>query len=153
MVKDLGGLGKEDFLRKVRERFDVRPAEAPEPRRRGEFSLLFEEIWQTLTPREPVNREDPIASLDVSLLQDRLLAPVLGIGDPRTDPRVDFVGGIRGTGELEERVRSGRGAVAFSMFPTSLAEVMAIADAGATMPPKSTWFEPKLRSGLFVHRF
>jgi len=153
VVKDLGGLGKEDFLRKVRERFDVRPAEVPEPRRRGEFSLLFEEIWQTLTPREPVNREDPIASLDVSLLQDRLLAPVLGIGDPRTDPRVDFVGGIRGTGELEERVRSGRGAVAFSMFPTSLAEVMAIADAGATMPPKSTWFEPKLRSGLFVHRF
>src|SRR5664280_1670185 len=153
VVKDLGGLGKEDFLRKVRERFDVRPAEVPEPRRRGEFSLLFEEIWQTLTPREPVNREDPIASLDVSLLQDRLLAPVLGIGDPRTDPRVDFVGGIRGTGELEERVRSGRGAVAFSIFPTPLAEVMAIADAGATMPPKSTWFEPKLRSGLFVHRF
>ena len=153
VVKDLGGLGKEDFLRKVRERFDVRAAEAPEPRGKGQIALFLEETWQTLTPREPVNREDPIASLDVSLLQDRLLAPVLGIGDPRTDPRVDFVGGIRGTGELEERVRSGRGAVAFSMFPTSLAEVMAIADAGATMPPKSTWFEPKLRSGLFVHRF
>ena len=153
VVKDLGGLGKEDFLGKVRERFDMKPAEAPEPRRRGEFSFFLEETWQTITPRDPVDRADPMASLDVSVLQDRLLGPVLGIGDPRTDPRVDFVGGIRGTGELEERVRSGRGAVAFSMFPTSLAEVMAIADAGATMPPKSTWFEPKLRSGLFVHRF
>jgi len=153
VIKDLGELGKEDFLRKVRERFDLRPAEAPEPRRRGEFSLLFEETWQTLTPKEPVAASDPVSSLDVSILQDRLLGPVLGIGDPRTDPRIDFVGGIRGTGELEERVRTGRGVVAFSMFPTSLAEVMAIADAGATMPPKSTWFEPKLRSGLFVHRF
>src|ERR1017187_6650244 len=153
VVKDLGGLGEEDYLRKVRERFDVRRAEAPEPRRRGEFSLFFKETWQTLTPKEPITGLDPVSSLDVSILQDRLLGPVLGIGDPRTDPRIDFVGGIRGTGELEERVRSGRGAVAFSMFPTSLAEVMAIADGGATMPPKSTWFEPKLRSGLFVHRF
>lgn len=153
VVKDLRGLGKEDFLRKVSERFDVRPAEAPEPRRKGQIALFLEETWQTITPRDPVDRADPIASLDVSVLQDRLLGPVLGIGDPRTDPRIDFVGGIRGTGELEERVRSGRGAVAFAMFPTSLAEVMAIADAGATMPPKSTWFEPKLRSGLFVHRF
>ena len=115
--------------------------------------MFFEENWQTLTPNEPVSGADPVSSLDVSILQDRLLGPVLGIGDPRTDPRIDFVGGIRGTGELEERVRAGRGAVAFAMFPTSLAEVMAIADAGATMPPKSTWFEPKLRSGLFVHRF
>jgi uncharacterized protein (DUF1015 family) len=153
VVKDLGGSGKEDFLGKVRERFDSRPAETPHPRHRGAFCMFFEGSWQTLTPREPVPDSDPISSLDVSILQDRLLGPVLGIGDPRTDPRIDFVGGIRGTGELEERVRSGRGAVAFSMFPTSLAEVMAIADAGATMPPKSTWFEPKLRSGLFVHRF
>jgi len=153
VVKDLGGLGKEDFLRKVRERFDLRPAEAPEPRRRGEFSLYFEENWQTLTLKEPVSSKDPVATLDVSILQDRLLGPVLGIGDPRTDPRIDFVGGIRGMGELEERVRSGRGAVAFAMYPTQISDVMAIADAGATMPPKSTWFEPKLRSGLFVHRF
>ncbi len=153
VVKDLGGLGKEDFLRKVRERFDVRPAEAPEPRRRGQFSLFFEDVWQTLTPREPIAVSDPVASLDVSILQDRLLGPVLGIGDPRTDPRIDFVGGIRGTGELEERVKSGRGAVAFAMYPTQISDVMAIADAGVTMPPKSTWFEPKLRSGLFVHRF
>lgn len=153
VVKDLGGKTREDFLRTVSERFGMRPAAAPEPRQKGEFCMFFEEHWQTLTPREPVPVSDPIESLDVSVLQNRLLGPVLGIGDPRTDPRVDFVGGIRGTGELEGRVRSGRGAVAFSMFPTSLAEVMAIADAGATMPPKSTWFEPKLRSGLFVHRF
>ena len=89
----------------------------------------------------------------MSILQDRLLAPILGIQDPRTDKRIDFVGGIRGTGELEKRVGSGAFAVAFSMYPTTVAELMAIADAGETMPPKSTWFEPKLRSGLFVHRF
>jgi uncharacterized protein (DUF1015 family) len=153
VVKDLGGKKTGDFLEGVRARFTVTPAAAPEPTRHGQFSMFFEEHWQTLTPREPIPVSDPIESLDVSVLQNRLLGPVLGIGDPRTDPRVDFVGGIRGTGELEGRVRSGRGAVAFSMFPTSLAEVMTIADAGATMPPKSTWFEPKLRSGLFVHRF
>src|ERR1035437_2576085 len=153
VVQDLGGRGKEFFLRRVRERFAVRPPEAPEPRRRGQFSLFFEDVWQTLTPREPIAVSDPVASLDVSILQDRLLGPVLGIGDPRTDPRIDFVGGIRGTGELEERVKSGRGALAFAMYPTQISDVMAIADAGVTMPPKSTWFEPKLRSGLFVHRF
>jgi uncharacterized protein (DUF1015 family) len=153
VVKDLGGLGEGDFLRKVKEGFDVKPAGAPEPSRRGTFSLYLKGDWQTITPREPVAGNDPVASLDVSILQERLLAPVLGIGDPRTDPRIDFVGGIRGTQELEERVRSGRGAVAFAMYPTQIADVMAIADAGVTMPPKSTWFEPKLRSGLFVHRF
>jgi uncharacterized protein (DUF1015 family) len=153
VVKDLGGKTKEEFLRKVGERFDMKPAEAPEPRRRGIFTLYLEETWQTITPREPVTGNDPVSRLDVSILQDRLLAPVLGIGDPRTDPRIDFVGGIRGTGELEERVKSGRGAVAFALYPTQISDVMAIADAGVTMPPKSTWFEPKLRSGLFVHRF
>ena len=153
VVKDLGGLGEEDFLRKVKEGFDVKPAEAPEPSRRGTFSLYLKENWQTITPREPVAGNDPVSRLDVSILQERVLAPVLGIGDPRTDPRIDFVGGIRGTKELEERVRSGRGAVAFAMYPTQISDVMAIADAGVTMPPKSTWFEPKLRSGLFVHRF
>jgi uncharacterized protein (DUF1015 family) len=153
VVKDFGGKKTGDFLEGVGKRFSIAPALGASPSRKGEFCMFFEETWQALTPRELVDRADPIGSLDVSILQDRLLGPVLGIGDPRTDPRVDFVGGIRGTGELEERVRTGRGAVAFSMFPTSLAEVMAIADAGATMPPKSTWFEPKLRSGLFVHRF
>ncbi len=153
VVRNLGGKTTGDFLEGVRARFTVTAAAAPEPARRGQFSMLFEENWQTLTPREPVSGSDPISSLDVSILQDRLLGPVLGIGDPRTDPRIDFVGGIRGTGELEERVRSGRGAVAFAMYPTQISDVMAIADAGVTMPPKSTWFEPKLRSGLFVHRF
>ncbi|HTS03645.1 MAG TPA: DUF1015 family protein [Thermoanaerobaculia bacterium] len=153
VVKDLNGLSKEDFLRRVSERFDVRPAEAPEPRLRGTFALYLEENWQTITPKEPVAGNDPVSRLDVSILQDRLLSPILGVGDPRTDPRIDFVGGIRGTKELEERVRSGRGAVAFAMYPTQISDVMAIADAGVTMPPKSTWFEPKLRSGLFVHRF
>ncbi len=153
VVKDLNGMSKEGFLGRVSERFDLKPAESPEPRQRGTFTMFFEGNWRTLTPREPVAASDPIASLDVSLLQDRLLSPVLGIGDPRTDPRIDFVGGIRGTRELEERVTSGRGAVAFAMYPTQISDVMAIADAGVTMPPKSTWFEPKLRSGLFVHRF
>ena len=98
-----------------------------------------------------IDRADPIASLDVSLLQDRVLAPILGIGDPRTDKRIDFVGGIRGTAELERRVNSGEMAIAFSLYPTTLDQLMAVSDAGQVMPPKSTWFEPKLRSGLFVH--
>ena len=153
VVKDLGGKTAGNFFEGVRARFAVTAAAAPEPARRGQFSMFFEGNWQTITSRDPVDRADPIASLDVSIIQDRLLGPVLGIGDPRTDPRIDFVGGIRGTGELEERVRSGRGAVAFAMYPTQISDVMAIADAGVTMPPKSTWFEPKLRSGLFVHRF
>ena len=122
VVKDLGGKTKDEFLRMDRERFDMKPAEAPEPRRRGTFTLYLEENWQTITPKEPVTGNDPVSRLDVSILQDRLLAPVLGIGDPRTDSRIDFVGGIRGTGELEERVRSGRGAVAFAMYPTQISD-------------------------------
>ena len=102
-------------------------------------------------PEESIDRGDPIRSLDVSLLQERVLGPVLGIGDQRTDPRIDFVGGGRGTRELEDRVDSGRWTLAVSMSPTTVAELMAVADAGQVMPPKSTWFEPKLASGLFVH--
>jgi uncharacterized protein (DUF1015 family) len=98
-----------------------------------------------------INHDDPIRSLDVSLLQELILAPILGITDPRTDRRVDFVGGIRGTAELERRVKSGEMALAISLFPTTVDQLLAVADAGAIMPPKSTWFEPKLRSGLFVH--
>jgi uncharacterized protein (DUF1015 family) len=98
-----------------------------------------------------VPRHDPVASLDVSLLQDRLLAPILGIGDPRTDARIDFVGGVRGLRELEHRVRSGRAAVAFALHPTRMEQLMAVADAGKLMPPKSTWFEPKLADGLLSH--
>jgi uncharacterized protein (DUF1015 family) len=153
VVKDLGKRTPGDFLERVRGEFDVRPGANGQPARKGEIHMFFEGGWSSLSPVRPVPVSDPIGSLDVSVLQDRLLTPVLGIGDPRTDKRIDFVGGIRGTEELEKRVRSGAAAVAFSMFPTTLHELMAIADAGVTMPPKSTWFEPKLRSGLFVHRF
>ena len=153
LVKDLNGRSPEEFLAAVGGSFRVTEGASPEPERKGEFKMYLGGRWYALAPLAPVDLADPIGSLDVSILQDRLLAPILGIGDPRTDKRIDFVGGIRGTGELIRRVESGAFAVAFSMHPTTVAELMAIADAGATMPPKSTWFEPKLRSGLFVHRF
>ena len=153
LVKDLNGRSAEAFLDEVRKSFAVTEAAGPEPERKGDVRMYLGGRWCGLVPREPVDPADPIGSLDVSVLQERLLAPLLGIGDPRTDKRIDFVGGIRGTDELVRRVDSGAFAVAFSMYPTTVAELMAIADAGATMPPKSTWFEPKLRSGLFVHRF
>jgi uncharacterized protein (DUF1015 family) len=116
------------------------------------FGMYVGGVWRLLVPRPgtlPVS--DPVARLDVAVLQDRLLGPVLGIGDPRTDERIAFVGGVRGVEELERRVASGEHSVAFAMFPTSLEDVMRVADAGAVMPPKSTWFEPKLRSGMVVH--
>jgi uncharacterized protein (DUF1015 family) len=124
----------------------------PAPERPGVVCFFLANEWYRLELDEAtIDRSDPIASLDVSLLQDRILGPVLGIGDPRTDKRIDFVGGIRGTEELERRVRSGEMAIAFSLYPTTLEQLMAVSDAGKIMPPKSTWFEPKLRSGLFVH--
>jgi uncharacterized protein (DUF1015 family) len=107
--------------------------------------------WQTLRPRAAPDESNPIASLDVSVLQDHLLAPVLGIADVRTDKRIDFVGGARGTKELERLVDSGKAAVAFSLYPVSVKDLMAVSDAGGIMPPKSTWFEPKLRDGLLIH--
>ena len=153
LVKDLFGRTPESFLAEVAKAFRVGEADATEPAAKGEFRMYLGGRWYSLAPQDPVPADDPIRSLDVSILQERLLDPVLGIRDPRTDKRIDFVGGIRGTRELEMRVDSGGSAVAFSMFPTTVGELMAIADAGETMPPKSTWFEPKLRSGLFVHRF
>jgi uncharacterized protein (DUF1015 family) len=124
----------------------------PTPDRSGVFCVYLDGGWHRLElDPKGIDRSDPIVSLDVSLLQDRVLSPILGIGDPRTDKRIDFVGGIRGTAELERRVRSGEMAIAFSLYPTTLEQLMAVADAGQVMPPKSTWFEPKLRSGLFVH--
>ena len=140
VLERLGGLGK------------LSPATDPVPERSGVFGVFLDGRWQRLELNPAaIDRSDPIASLDVSLLQDRVLSPILGIGDPRTDKRIDFVGGIRGTAELERRVRSGEMAIAFSLFPTTLNQLMAVSDAGHVMPPKSTWFEPKLRSGLFVH--
>ena len=151
IVRDLAGLSPADFLHAVEERFAVTPGPA-EPASRGDIAMYFEGRWQTLRPRVPPDQADAIGSLDVSVLQDKLLAPVLGIEDVRTSKRIDFVGGIRGPEELVKRVDAD-GGVAFSMYPVSLDQLMDIADAGQIMPPKSTWFEPKLRSGLAIHTF
>ncbi|HOK07474.1 MAG TPA: DUF1015 family protein [Syntrophales bacterium] len=152
VVRDLHGLTVEGFLRRVGEGFLVSPdAEAHTPRRPHEFGLYVGGRWYRLLASAGGDPDDPVQSLDVTILQERLLRPILGIGDPRTDERIDFVGGIRGFRELERLVDAGGFAAAFSLFPTSLEELMAVADAGRIMPPKSTWFEPKLRSGLFVH--
>lgn len=152
-VKDLDGRSPEAFLAEVRGRFEVTEGAAASPAK-GEFAMYLGGRWYGLRPPEgSVDASDPIASLDVSVLQDRLLAPVLGVEDPRTDKRIDFIGGIRGTGELERLVDSGAAAVAFSLHATTVEDLMRIADAGEIMPPKSTWFEPKLRDGLVIHRF
>jgi uncharacterized protein (DUF1015 family) len=150
IVKDLGPLAPVDFLEAVRSRFEVSSGTAT-PGKRGEMAMYFKGTWYTLRPRVPPGGSDPIAGLDVSVLHGQLLEPVLKIGDVRTDKRIDFIGGARGTGELARLVDSGKAAVAFSLFPVSIADLMAVADAGAIMPPKSTWFEPKLRDGLLVH--
>jgi uncharacterized protein (DUF1015 family) len=152
IVKDLGSLASAALLPAVGSRFEVSSGTGT-PARRGEMAMYFERTWYTLRPRVPPGGSDPIEGLDVSVLQGQLLEPVLKIGDVRTDKRIDFVGGARGTVELERLVDSGKAAVAFSLFPVSVADLMAVADAGAIMPPKSTWFEPKLRDGLLVHLF
>jgi uncharacterized protein (DUF1015 family) len=152
VVRDLAGKTPAEVLAKLNRVGRVTPATQPRPRRPGSFCVYLAGAWHLVELNEKtIDRRDPIGSLDVSLLQDRVLGPVLGIGDPRTDKRIDFVGGIRGTAELERRVNSGEMAIAFSLYPTTLDQLMAVSDAGAVMPPKSTWFEPKLRSGLFVH--
>jgi uncharacterized protein (DUF1015 family) len=152
VVRDLGGKTADQVLAELRRIGRVSPTSQPRPERAGTFCVYLGGGWYTveLDPAT-IDRRAPIGSLDVSLLQERVLAPLLGIGDPRTDQRIDFVGGIRGTAELERRVRSGEMAIAFSLYPTTMEQLMAVADAGCVMPPKSTWFEPKLRSGLFVH--
>lgn len=152
VVKDLNGWEPEAFLERIAEDFTVERlgTEPLRPERKGSFAMYLEDSWYRLEAKEPPCQEDPVGSLDVALLQDRILAPVLGIGDPRTDKRIDFVGGIRGLAELERRVHTDS-KVAFAMYPTSISELFAVSDAGLLMPPKSTWFEPKLRSGLFIH--
>jgi uncharacterized protein (DUF1015 family) len=152
VVRDLAGKTAAQVLEELHGVGRVTPASHPRPRRPGSFCVYLEGAWHLVELDEKtIDRRDPIGSLDVSLLQERVLDPVLGIGDPRTDMRIDFVGGSRGTAELERRVDSGEAAIAFSLYPTTLDQLMAVSDAGAVMPPKSTWFEPKLRSGLFVH--
>ncbi len=156
IVKDLNGLTKEQFLQKVQEKFIVTPYTGEgslKPEKKHTYGMYLDGSWQLLTAKDgSYDETDPVARLDVSILQNNLLHPVLGIGDPRTDKRIDFVGGIRGLKALSDRVDDGSMAVAFSMFPTTMEDLMDIADAGAIMPPKSTWFEPKLRSGLFIHK-
>jgi uncharacterized protein (DUF1015 family) len=153
VVKDLNGKSVEAFLAEVRENFQAKEAPGQvRPSKKGEYGMYLMGRWYTLTadPRFTAN-PDPVERLDVSILQKKLLDPILGIDDPRTSKRIDFVGGIRGYRELERRVDSGEMTVAFGLYPTSIEELLAIADAGKTMPPKSTWFEPKLRDGMVVH--
>ncbi|MGA3170559.1 MAG: DUF1015 family protein [Chthoniobacteraceae bacterium] len=152
-VQDLNGRTPEQFLAELKAAgFTVQDGGEAVPPGPGEVRMYIEGKWRRVA-WTPDAAADPIARLDVTVLQERVLAPLLGIDDPRTSKRVEFIGGIRGTGELERRVNDGRAAIAFSMYPTTVDQLMDIADAGAIMPPKSTWFEPKLRSGLFIHTF
>lgn len=152
VVKDLAGMTPAEFLEKAGTVFDLKKVsgDGRRPQKKGEFSMYLDGSWYLCTVRPSDIPPDPVKSLDVSLLQDLLLEPVLGIHDPKTDSRIDFVGGIRGLDELERRVQKDC-AAAFAMYPTDISELFAVADAGLLMPPKSTWFEPKLRSGLFIH--
>ena len=156
IVKDLNGYTKEAFLERVAEQFHITPytgSGALKPEKKHTFGMYLDGSWMLLEAKAgSFDAADPVARLDVSILQNNLLHPILEIGDPRTDKRIDFVGGIRGLQALSDRVDNGSMAVAFSMYPTTMEDLMDIADAGAIMPPKSTWFEPKLRSGLFIHK-
>lgn len=152
VLKELNGLSEEEFLAKTSEIFTVKEMgkDPVKPGKKGEFSMYLKGTWYLCEVRPGDQDSDPVEGLDVSVLQNKLLAPVLGILDPKTDSRIDFVGGIRGLKELERRCSLDCKA-AFAMYPTSIQELFAVADAGRLMPPKSTWFEPKLRSGLFIH--
>jgi uncharacterized protein (DUF1015 family) len=149
-VTDLGGLTPVEFLEAIRDRFEMEAGPA-EPARRGDMAMYFQGGWHTVRPRVPPDASNPIAALDVSVLQEGLLAPVLKIADVRTDKRIEFVDGARGTRELQRLVDCGKAAVAFSLYPVSVSDLMDVSDAGEIMPPKSTWFEPKLRDGLLIH--
>lgn len=152
VVKDLNGNTEEEFLEKISANFIVEYVgkECCKPSKKGEFGMYMESGWYKLTAKDHILSKDPVEGLDVSILQNALLRPILNIQDPKTDKRIDFVGGIRGLKELERRVQIDL-KVAFAMYPTSIMELFEVADAGKLMPPKSTWFEPKLRSGLFIH--
>jgi len=153
VVKDLNGLSKEKFLNAIKGQFTVVREASPEPKTRGHWSMYLDGEWYGLQLAPDATFPlGTVAHLDVTILQDRLLAPILGIHDVRTDKRIDFVGGLRGTRELERLVNEGKAAVAFSLFPTTVEELLRVSDAGEIMPPKSTWFEPKLRDGLLIHR-
>lgn len=153
-VKDLNGLSTEEFLEKVKEKFEVNESsERVKPSEKHTFGMYIDNQWYLLKAKEGIfNPEDPVDRLDVSILQNSLLRPILGIEDPRKSKRIKFIGGIRGLNELERRANTDM-KVSFSMYPTTTEDIMAIADSGEIMPPKSTWFEPKPRSGIFVHKF
>lgn len=155
VVKDLNGLSKDEFLKKTAEKFIISEAEnneAIKPSKKHTFGMYLEDKWYLLEAKDGIyDPEDPIDSLDVAILQNNMLTPILGIEDVRTSDRIDFIGGIRGLKELERRVKKDM-KIAFSMYPTEVSDIMSVADIGEVMPPKSTWFEPKLRSGLFVHK-
>jgi len=152
VVQDLNGMSTDQFKEKLQRIFEISELEsAQSPSIKGIFSMYLDKKWYSLNPKEVISSDNPKENLDVTLLSEKVLDPILGIQDLRKDTRIDFVGGIRGLSELERRVDSGEMAVAFALFPVSMAELLAIADAGEIMPPKTTWFEPKLRSGLFIH--
>lgn len=152
VVKDLNGLTENEFLKKLKESFTIKKTDnAFSPSQPHMFGMFLNNQWYSLTFKKTIDQQDPIAVLDISVLQENILGPILGIADQRTDKRIDFVGGIRGLAELEKRVKSGEMAVAFSLHPVSIQQLFHIADSGNVMPPKSTWFEPKLRDGLLTH--
>lgn len=152
-VRDLNALSQEEFLARVRESFAISEQASPTPPARGQWSMYLGGRWYGLTLRDDAKKPTGVVeSLDVSILQERLLDPILGIKDVRTDKRIDFIGGIRGTEELENLVNEGKAAVAFSLYPTTIEDLLLVSDAGEIMPPKSTWFEPKLRDGLLSHQ-
>jgi uncharacterized protein (DUF1015 family) len=152
VVRDLNDRTPGEFLLKVKTKFDVTEDAPPTPEKPGRWSMYLAKRWYGLTLKEGTPpTADPVASLDVSLLQDHLLDPILGIKDVRTDKRIDFIGGVRGTQELEKLVDEGKAAVAFSLYPTTVADLLRVSDADGIMPPKSTWFEPKLRDGILIH--
>ena len=152
VVKDLNGRSADQFLAELRTRFSVDATPQPErPTAAGEFAMYLAGQWYKLTIRPELMARDPIGRLPVTLLTRNVIEPLLGIADQRTDKRIDFVGGARGLAELERRVKSGEMAVAFALYPTQMADLMAVADGGLIMPPKSTWFEPKLADGLVSH--
>ena len=155
LVEDLNGNTKDEFLEEIQEKFEVKVYQGEgqfKPREKHSFGMYLDEKWYELKAKDGIfNPQDPVESLDVSILQENILNPILNIDDPRTNDRIDFVGGIRGLEELEKRVEAGM-RIAFSLYPTGIDELMSIADAGEVMPPKSTWFEPKLRSGIFIHK-
>ncbi|MBL7777930.1 MAG: DUF1015 domain-containing protein [Chitinophagales bacterium] len=155
LVKDLNGYNAKDFLEQIAAKFEISnpSSEIRIPKSLHEFSMYLNNTWYTLTAKPNIVQQDPIGILDVTILQENILGPLLGIQDPRTDKRIDFVGGIRGLAELQRRVDNGEMQVAFALYPVSLQQLMDIADSGKVMPPKSTWFEPKLRDGLFSHLF